>query len=197
MRFEYPPGATPLDPAEAEGLLPGHITIQAELNEWEQANIAMAAAWMHRSRMDPLDPLAVRRLHERMFDRTWAWAGRFRTTEKSIGVAPEHIPVRLKDLLDDGRYWLEHSTFPPRECALRLHHRLVLVHLFPNGNGRHARLWANWILRKAGEPAIDWGGGGLDRAGSLRKAYLASLQAADGGDHAPLLGLVGADCEQA
>jgi Fic-DOC domain mobile mystery protein B len=197
MRFEYPPGATPLDPDEAEGLLPGHITMQAELNEWEQANIAMAAAWIRTSRMDPLDPLAVRRLHERMFDRTWAWAGRFRTREKTIGVAPEDIPVRLKDLLDDGRYWLEHRTFPPRECALRLHHRLVLVHLFPNGNGRHARLWANWILLKEGAPAIDWGGGGLDRAGSLRKAYIASLQAADGGDHAPLLGLFGADCARA
>jgi Fic-DOC domain mobile mystery protein B len=189
MRSEYPPGATPLDPGEAQGLLPGHVTTQAELNEWEQANIGVAAAWVRTSRLNPLDLLSVRRLHERMFDRTWAWAGRFRTTEKSLGVAPEHIAVHLRELLDNGRYGLEHGTFPPRECVLRLHHRMVFLQPFPDGNGRHARLWANWILRKEGEPAIHWGGGSLDRAGSLRSAYIASLRAADCGDYAPLLGL--------
>ncbi|MEX0892487.1 MAG: mobile mystery protein B, partial [Gemmatimonadota bacterium] len=161
--FEYPPGASPIDADEAEGLLPGHLTTRANLNEWEQANIAAAAAWIRTTRLDPLDFLAVRKLHERMFDRTWSWAGHFRTTEKAIGVAPEDISVRLRDVLDAGRYWLKNGTFPARDCALRLHHRLVFVHLFPNGNGRHARLWANWLLLRAGEPMIDWGGG-LDDA---------------------------------
>lgn len=191
MRFEYPPGATPLEPEEAQGLLPGHITLQRELNEWEQANIAVAAAWLRRSRLDPLDLLAVRRLHERMFDRSWAWAGRFRTTTKSLGVAPGAVPVQVQELLHDGRYWIEHETFPLRECALRLHHRLVLIHPFPNGNGRHARLWANWVLAKRGGARIDWGGGNLDRPGSLRTAYIASLRAADCGDYGPLLRLYG------
>lgn len=190
--FEYPPGATPIDPDEAEGLLPGHITTQAELNEWEQANVAEATAWVRTSRLDPLDLLAVRKLHQRMFGRTWAWAGQFRTTEKNIGVAPEEIPVRLRDLLDDGRYWLENETFPYSECALRLHHRIVFVHLFPNGNGRHARLWANWILLKAGESAIDWGGG-LDGAGAIREEYISALRAADGGDYSRLLELFTAE----
>lgn len=116
-------------------------------------------------------------LHKRMFDRTWTWAGQLRTTEKTIGVAPEEIAVRTRDLLDDGRYWLEHETFPPRESALRLHHRLVFVHLFPNGNGRHARLWADWILVRAGDALIDWGGN-LGDAGGIRSAYVASLRAA-------------------
>lgn len=189
--FDHPPGATPIDADEAEGLLPGHLTTQAELNEWEQANIATAAAWIRTSRLDPFDFVAVRRLHERMFDRTWSWAGRFRTTEKTIGVAPENISVRLRDLLDDGRYWLTKRIFPARECALRLHHRVVEIHLFTNGNGRHARLWANWILLGEGEPVIDWGGG-LDNAGAHRSEYIASLRAADGGDYSPLLELFGA-----
>lgn len=188
--FEYPPGATPIDPDEAEGLLPGHLTTQSVLNEWEQANIALASAWVRATRLDPLDLLSVRQLHERMFDRTWSWAGRFRTTEKTIGVAPEHIAVRLRDVLEDGRYWLRRGTYPPRECALRLHHRVVYVHLFPNGNGRHARLWANWVLRWVGAPTIDWGAG-LDDAGALRGRYIASLRAADDGDYDPLLGLYG------
>lgn len=190
--FEYPPGATPIDPDEAAGLLPGHITTQAELNEWEQANIATAAVWMRTSRLDPLDFLAVRKLHERMFDRTWAWAGQFRTTEKNIGVAPEEIAIRLRYLLDDGRYWLENTTFPLTECALRLHHRIVFVHLFPNGNGRHARLWANWILLRAGESVIDWGGG-LEGTGTIREEYIAALRTADGGDYSRLFELFGAE----
>jgi fido (protein-threonine AMPylation protein) len=103
--FEYPPGATPIDEDEADGLLPRHLTTQADLNEWEQANIAEAASWLRTSRLDPFDLLSVRKLHSRMFDKTWSWAGHFRSTEKTIGVAPEDISVRLRDLLDDGRYW--------------------------------------------------------------------------------------------
>ena len=186
--FEYPPGATPIDADEAEGLLPSHLTTQTDLNEWEQANIATAAAWIRTTRLDPFDFLAVKKLHKRMFDRTWSWAGHFRTTEKTIGVVPEEISVRLRDLLDDGRYWLQNGTFPAKECALRLHHRLVFVHLFPNGNGRHSRLWANWILLRAGKPVVDWGGS-LGNAGALRREYIASLRAADGGDYSPLLEL--------
>lgn len=186
--FEYPPGATPIDDDEAEGLRPGHITTRRALNEWEQANIALAAAWIRTTRLDPLDLLSVRKLHEKMFERTWTWAGHFRTTEKTIGVAPEQIGVQLRELLDDGRYWFEHGVFSPREGALRLHHRLVFIHLFPNGNGRHARLWANWILRRAGEPRIDWGRD-LDDAGDFRGTYIAALRAADGGDYTPLLKL--------
>lgn len=188
MMFEYAPGATPLDPDEAEGLVPGHISTQGALNEWEQANIAEALAWIRVSRLDPFDLLSVRKLHARMFGRTWTWAGQFRTTEKTIGVAPEEIPVRLRDLLDDGRFWMDRRIFSPHECALRLHHRLVSIHAFPNGNGRHARLWANWVLIKAGEPPIAWGGG-LDDAGSIRKRYIASLRDADGGDYSALLDL--------
>ena len=189
--FEYPPGATPIDADEAEGLLPSHLTTQTDLNEWEQANITTAAAWIRTTRLDPFDFLAVKKLHKRMFDRTWSWAGHLRTTEKTIGVAPEEISVRLQDLLDDGRYWLQNGTFPAKECALRLHHRLVFVHLFPNGNGRHARLWANWILLGAGKPVVDWGCS-LANAGSLRSEYIASLKAADGGDYSPLLELFAA-----
>lgn len=189
MMLEYPPGATPLDDDEADGLLPGHIATQGALNEWEQANVAEASAWIRVSRLDPFDVLSVRKLHKRMFGKTWAWAGKFRTTEKTIGVAPEEISVRLRDLLDDGRYWIEHGTFSMHECALRLHHRLVFIHLFPNGNGRHARLWANWVLIKAGEPPITWGVG-LDDAGAIRENYLAALRSADGGDYSDLLNLL-------
>jgi len=35
VKFEYPPGATPLDPDDAAGLIPSHIAIQGQLNAWE------------------------------------------------------------------------------------------------------------------------------------------------------------------
>ena len=48
MIFEYPDGATLIDPDEAEGLMPTHITTQNQLNEWEQSNILEAERWVSR-----------------------------------------------------------------------------------------------------------------------------------------------------
>ena len=56
MKFEYPFGATPIDPNEAAGLIPAHITLQRELNEYEETNILEATDWAFaRRRGDPLD----------------------------------------------------------------------------------------------------------------------------------------------
>ena len=45
MNFEYPAGATPLDPDEAAGLIPRHIDNHGQLNEWELANIVKGEQW--------------------------------------------------------------------------------------------------------------------------------------------------------
>lgn len=191
--LDYPPGATPVDADEASALIPGHITTREDLNEWEQANIATATVWVRRTSADSFLPETVTGLHRRMFDRTWEWAGEFRNSDKNIGVPKEQIGEELKKLLDDGRYWLEHETYPAREAALRLHHRMVWVHPFPNGNGRHARLWVDLVVRQAGGPAIAWGGR-LGQAGAMRRQYIAALEAADKGDYAPLLTLYPVEC---
>lgn len=187
--FDDVPGATPVDPGEAEALLPGHITTRDELNEWEQANIAEAVLWTRRTRLDPFLPRTVTELHRRMFDQTWEWAGRFRDSNKTIGCPKEQIAEELKKLLDDGRYWMVEETYPAREAAIRLHHRMVWVHPFPNGNGRHARLWVDLVLSREGEDLIEWGAG-LDQAGEARERYIAGLRAADRGDYGPLLSLL-------
>jgi len=185
------PGATPLDPDEVAGLLPVHIRTQEELNEWEQTNIRSALRWLATGRRrDVLTEGFVRDLHRRMFDQTWRWAGRFRSTERNTGVAPEQIGPRLRDLLDDTKYWLEHGTYPPDEAAARLHHRLVAIHCFANGNGRHARLTADVLLAARGVPPFTWGRGDLVHEGDVRGRYLAALRAADGGDLNPLLAFV-------
>ncbi|MEN9784634.1 MAG: hypothetical protein RJA24_1977 [Pseudomonadota bacterium] len=187
----HAPGATPLDPDEARGLIPGHITHQAELNQWEQANVLEGSTWALRSRArDVLSEGFVRELHRRMFGNTWRWAGTFRTTGKNIGVDAAQVSMQLRELLDNTRYWIEHRTFPLDEIAARFHHRLVVIHPFPNGNGRHARLMTDVLLLRNGVAAFSWGGANLEAAGDARDRYLTALRAADAGDYAQLLGFV-------
>jgi Fic-DOC domain mobile mystery protein B len=187
-RFEYSPSATPLDPDEAAGLLARHITTQAELNEWEQANILEGLRWaLKQGKRDLLDEAFVRLLHRRMFSKTWKWAGQFRQTDKNMGVDWQHVPVQLRNLLADAKAQIEFNAYPPDELALRFHHRLVWIHPFANGNGRHARLIADLLIERLGLPAFSWGGQALGSAGEKRRAYLEALRAADARDYQLLL----------
>jgi len=186
---DLPEGATPLDPDEAEDLLPSHIRTRGELNVWEQENILVAAAWVQRTRAEALDEATIRELHRTMFSETWKWAGRYRTSDKTIGIHWPQISAAVRDFIEAGRLWVREEVFPPDEAALRLHHRLVEIHPFPNGNGRHARLWCDMLLSQIGRPNIDWGGEKLDTAGEHRKAYIRALWSADQGDVQPLFSL--------
>lgn len=188
--MEYPEGATPFDPDEMKGLKLRHVTTRGELDHLEQANIQMGTRWMRKSRRtDLLSEGYVCELHRRLFGEVWEWAGTFRKTEKNIGVDPYRIAVELRVLLDDIRYWIEHETYPSYEAAIRFHHRLVYIHLFPNGNGRHARIMADAILIKLfKQPSIDWAGGhDIQSMNQRRKEYIYALRQADKGNYAPLL----------
>lgn len=189
-----PDGATPLDPDEREGLRFRHVTTRGELNELEQANIQDGLLWLSRRRTrNLLTEDFLRDLHRRLFGQVWKWAGQFRRTEKNIGIDPIMVAVELRMLLDDARYWAGHRTYQPLEAAARFHHRLVFIHLFPNGNGRHARIATDLYLENIfGHPAIDWAAGhDLLHANERRSAYIAALRAADAGDYDPLLKFVG------
>ena len=195
MKFEEPDGATPLDPDEIEGLKFQHITTRQELDELEQANIAQGLQWLARRRGgDILDDAFVRQLHERLFGDVWRWAGKYRLREKNIGVAPFQIAMELRALLDDARYWAENATHDPLEAAARFHHRMVQVHPFPNGNGRHARIAADILLKDYFDhPPIEWASGfDLQADNKRRDDYIAALRAADKGEITPLLIFVGA-----
>ena len=187
---EYLPGATPLDLDELASLIPKHITTQGELNEWEQLNIEQGEAWARRQRKDILSEGFVRQLHQKMFGETWSWAGNFRKSNKNIGVDWQQISIKLRDLLNDTRYQIEHATYPPDEIATRFHHRLVLIPPFPNGNGRHARMIANLLIQQLGQPIFTWGSKSLTALTEMRTRYIAALRAADDGDIKPLLAFV-------
>jgi Fic-DOC domain mobile mystery protein B len=193
MWDDIPGGATPLDPDEIESLIPTHIRTRGELDQWEQENILAAERWLFsprtRRRIELTRSFVVL-VHTRMFDRTWRWAGQFRRTERNIGVDPRVIAVELRGLLDDAQYWLANGTYDLDEVAARLHHRLVAIHPFPNGNGRHARMFADAVLFREGKPRFSWGSGNLLETGELRRRYLGALRAADAHDIRPLLEFV-------
>lgn len=191
IELDYPPGATPLDPDEANGLIPGGVSTVDELNAYESENILEAMDWIEsQRRADVLDDAFPRELHRRMFSRTWQWAGAYRTTEKNIGVAPEKIATSIRDLLLDGREQLKSKPMPLDEIAARFHHRLVSIHPFANGNGRHARLMTDLLLTKQGALPFSWGAANLDKASPMRERYIAALRAADGRDLGPLFRFV-------
>ncbi|QQZ28946.1 mobile mystery protein B [Thiothrix subterranea] len=180
MNFEYSPGATPLDPDEAQGLLPAHITTQGDLNIWEQTNILQGELWAARQhKRELLDEAFIRELHRRMFDQTWRWAGTFRSSDKNIGVDWLQIAMQLRNLVDNTRYQVAHQVFPADELAVRFHHQLVAIHPFPNGNGRHARLMADLLVQRLGMPRFSWGSASLIDTGEVRNAYLEALRTAD------------------
>lgn len=186
--FEQPDdAATPLSPEEMRELIPAHIAYRRELNEAEQENIARAQDWALGPRRDLLSEKFVKDLHRQMLGDVWRWAGKFRKSERNIGIPFFEIPVALRQLLDDTKAWIEHKAYPPDEVAVRLHHRLVQIHLFPNGNGRHARLMADLLVLRLGGERFSWGSAGLHDAGVVRQRYIATLQAADNHDINPLL----------
>jgi Fic-DOC domain mobile mystery protein B len=192
MEFNYPEGATPLDPNEIEGLLLTHITTRSELDRWEQDNMNEALAWLEqRKPKDILNESFMKLLHKRMFGNVWKWAGDLRKTKKNLGVPFYRISIEVKKLCDDVKYWVQNKTFTEDEIAARFHHRLVFIHLFPNGNGRHARLIADILLENVlAKPPFTWGSENLAAFGLDRKKHIDSLVAADRGDYGLLLNFV-------
>lgn len=198
MIFVEPEGATPLDPDEIAGLKFKHVTTRGQLDELEQANITQGLRWLDgrkRRKGDVLDDAFLRKLHAQLFGDVWSWAGDYRLTEKNIGIDPFQISVQLRNLLGDARYWAEHGTYSPLEAGARFHHRLVQIHPFPNGNGRHARIVTDAMLQDYfRHDPIQWTDGfDLQADNARRTAYIAALRAADKGDFHPLFVFVGVE----
>lgn len=193
MKFKYPFGATPIDDDELMDLIPGHITLQNELNEWEQANINKAAGIFYGKSFNSdyiLSFSFILDVHKNMFDETWKWAGKTRKTVKNIGVEVSQIFEQTKNLCEDVKYWIKNNTYPVEEIGVRFHHRLVKIHLFPNGNGRHARLITDLLMKSLDKPMFTWGNKDLYNEGTVRKDYINALKEADNNNYKPLIEFV-------
>jgi len=191
LDLAYIDGQTPLGEEEKDGLLIPTIATRGELDEFEQQNIEQAVQWTLGRSFKPETVFTedfIRMVHKRMYADVWAWAGKFRKTNKNIGTDKWQIPTELRYLLDDIGYWHENNTYPPDEIALRFKHRIVSIHCFPNGNGRHSRLMADIIIEKIyRQPVFSWGAANLSSEGEVRAAYLKAVKAADQGDYSLLL----------
>lgn len=187
---DEPHGSTPLAAEDFEGMIPTDVATRADLNAAERDNILAARAWAFTSTRITTNRLleisTIDDIHRRMFNRVWTWAGKRRVKTTNIGVEPTQILTQMRDVVDDARYWHDHEAFAPNEIAVRLHHRLVHVHPYVNGNGRHARLVADLYLHVRGEPVLAWKPNESDPSAS-RDAYIAALRRADAGDYADLI----------
>ncbi len=180
--------ATDLTPEERVGLIPTWIVTRADLNRAEHRNITEGLRWALRSRVDVLEAHGLMTLHARMFKDVWRWAGQPRQGEKNIGLEDWwRVREHLHMLLGDVAAQIEAGQRPPDEIAIDFHHRLVAIHVFPNGNGRHARLAADLLAGRLGRPPFTWGRVSLIDAGATRSAYVAALKAADAHDLGPLI----------
>ncbi len=180
--------ATPLTNDERAGLIPAWVTYRHELNEVEQANIALGRLWaFRRKRRELLNERFVQDLHKQMLGDVWTWAGRYRRTERNIGIPAWRIAPELRSLLDDTRLWQEQAVFEHDELAVRFHHHLVSIHPFLNGNGRHARLMADLLVTRLGGSSFTWGSTSLNSPNQTRTRYRQALRQADSHDITALL----------
>lgn len=186
--LEADDNSTPLTAEEKDGLKLKWITLRSELNEAEARNIAQAQIWlMSNKNKDVCSDTFLQELHKKMFGDVWKWAGTYRTSERNIGVVPYQIPIKLMQLFDDVKFWIENKTYSNREIAVRLHHKLVQIHPFPNGNGRISRLMADLVLEKLEGAKFYWGNTNLVNVSEVRSAYIAALRKADAGDYSALM----------
>lgn len=183
-------GHTSLSDQDQLGLIPTYIATRGELFEAEQRNIAEALLRRRPSLDVLLDDKYLRELHKAMFGKVWRWAGRYRLRETNIGIDPYQIPMAVRVLIDDARAWLEYRTYEPDELTARFHHRLVAVHPFPNGNGRHGRVAADYLVTALGRGPFTWGANLDVDTDQLRAAYRLALQRADENHLAELLAFV-------
>ena len=190
--IEYPKGATPINPDEMEGLLLSHITSRGELDRWEQDNIIEAIEWLEKKKpIDLLNEQFIKKLHASMFSNVWKWAGKLRRSDKTLGGSWHQVPMRLRNLFDDTQLWIDLENETHDDIAIRFHHRLVSIHPFPNGNGRHARLMTDLLLENVlGSKRFTWGSEDLSIKGNARKRYIKALQEADNLNYEPLMQFV-------
>ena len=191
LDLKYEDGQTPLDEDEKKGLKINSITTQKELDEFEQLNIEKTVEWTIHSNLKPekiLTEKFIKDLHKKMYGGVWKWAGEFRKSEKNIGIKWTQIGVELKNLIDDTKYWIENKTYSPEEIAIRFKHRIVAIHCFPNGNGRHSRMMADIIMESIfGKEIFTWHESNMVKADETRKNYIKALREADNGNINPLI----------
>lgn len=188
-------GNTPLEDEAIRGLKPVWVATRDDLNEVEAENVAEGYRWLGRSRPAvavQLDAPFVSELHRRLFSKVWRWAGTYRKADLNLGISWHAITTEVKQLTDDFAYRLDETRRPAAPEALdaacvEYHFRMVHIHPFLNGNGRHARASADALAMALDRPAFSWGRGSIAEPSLTRTAYIEALRKADQDDLEPIL----------
>lgn len=188
-----PYGATKLSVDDLDGLIPNYIITRDDLNEFEKSNIMQALQWLQKKNFADTELLELKlffKLHTRMFDKTWKWAGTLRRNMVNVGVTPvEQILMQIKNVIDNTKYWIENQSFSVDEICVRFHHSIVWIHPFPNGNGRFSRIICDEPRRSLGGKYFTWGksGNNLVKSSAVRLNYITALRMADKKDFSLLI----------
>lgn len=191
-KFQFPKNATPIK--DVSDLKVSWIQTLKDLNRAEAENISRAQKkYLEKTIEDPLkwfNPAYLKKIHQAMFGEVWGWAGCWRRSVTNIGIKPALIPMRVSELCAQVISW--NSSFVPWGClerSARIHHQLVSIHPFENGNGRFSRLVADrYLIACKGTHPI-WPSQ-LEGEGEVRERYIMSLKAADRGDYQPIIQLM-------
>lgn len=182
-------GSTPLDHDQIIGIKLSHLTTMGELDEVEDLNIQKGLEWLKRQKSDDyLSKEFLCKLHEKLFSDVWKWAGKFRTVEVNISkIRSYDVAPQLVNFFEDAKLWISGGKMSWEEIAAEIHHRLVSIHPFPNGNGRATRIYTEYVLRRNHQPIPSWKASLANEPTLRRKTYIKALQAADKGDFEPLI----------
>ncbi|MBF0315122.1 MAG: mobile mystery protein B [Oligoflexia bacterium] len=189
VRFRNDDGNTPLDPEQLEGLKYPSVTTMGELDELEDENIQRGLDWLNHSRSDNFLSLEfLNKLHKQLFGDVWTWAGKYRKSEVNLSrTRPYNIGPELKNLLEDLKVWIQLQSMPWDEIWAELHHRLVSIHPYPNGNGRISRIYVEYLQKKHGQMITSWMASLKEDPQERRSRYIKALRSADQGDYSLLV----------
>ncbi|WP_176737113.1 mobile mystery protein B [Oligoflexus tunisiensis] len=178
--FKDRDGQTPLPRELQKGLKIKTIQTVGELDEHEEANIARGINWLSTQRKDPRESMFWIRLHKKLFEDVWTWAGKIRDHElDNVGfIKPYQIRTELFLLESNLKTWTDHQSFPPRTIAARFHERLETIHPFANGNGRFGRIIVEHFCRTTNAEIPLWGRCQTGDPGRGRKTYIDALETA-------------------
>lgn len=145
-------------------------------------------------RQPTLSEKLIRELHHLVMKKTdEEWAGRYRSGKVIIGgsdhIPPDAgvVPAKMRNVID----WFikQRRRSHPIELAALVHHKLVNIHPFFDGNGRTARLVMNILLLRHGYPLAII-------LKNDRKKYYRVLARADKGEYQPLVTFISQSAER-
>jgi Fic-DOC domain mobile mystery protein B len=191
--FNNRDGRTPLPDEWKKDLVPilKHLKIVAELDEVEEENIIEGLIWLDDCKDDGLDWMFWFKLHKKMFNNVWKWAGKFRDRELANDDFnhPGYIQQNIKKLEGDLKFWLSRDAkMDQQEAMARFHIALLTIHPFSNGNGRTTRILTDYICKRQGFSVPTWGLAHRGDAKEHRQVYINSvLKARREGDFSEMI----------